>query len=321
MKRRILITGALGHIGSKLIRTLPTSVECEIIMMDDMLTQRYGSLFELPKQYKYTFIEGDILKCNLNELFKGVTHVIHLAAITTAAGSFNNQQEVENVNFIGTNRVIDACIANKCKLIFLSTTSIYATKSKVVDENCSLDELNPQSPYAESKYKSELKLNEYKNKLDFVILRLGTIFGSSIGMRFHTAVNKFCWQAVMRLPLTVWRTAYEQKRPYLDLDDAVRSIAFILEKNLFDHQVYNVVTENYTVEEIVKTIEVYVKAVKVSFVESDIMNQLSFDVSNEKFKKTGFIFRGNKNMSIAKTVSMLETSNGGETEVKINDLH
>jgi UDP-glucose 4-epimerase len=321
MKRRVLITGALGHIGSKLIRTLPTSVECEIIMMDDMLTQRYGSLYDLPSQYKYNFIEGDILKCDLNDLFKGVTHVIHLAAITTAASSFNNQQEVENVNYIGTNKVIDACIANKCKLIFLSTTSIYATENNVVDENCSLVELNPQSPYAESKYKSELRLNEYKDKLDFVILRLGTIFGSSIGMRFHTAVNKFCWQAVMGLPLTVWKTAYKQKRPYLDLDDAVRSIAFIIEKNLFGHEIYNVLTENFTVEDIIKTIEAYVNTVKIDYVEADIMNQLSYDVSNEKFKKTGFTFRGNKETSIAKVVGMLKTSNAGDAGFIFNDLH
>ena len=34
-------------------------------------------------------------------------------------------------------------------------------------------------------------------------------------MRFHTAVNKSCWQAVMGQPLTVWETAYGQKRTYL----------------------------------------------------------------------------------------------------------
>jgi UDP-glucose 4-epimerase len=309
MKKRILITGALGHIGSKLIRFLPESFDCEITMIDDMLTQRYSSLYDLPVKYKYNFIEADILKSDLNNLFKGSTHVIHLAAITTAAASFQNQQEVENVNYFGTNKVIEACIANKCKLIFLSTTSIYSTKNSEVDENCSLNELKPQSPYAESKYKSELKLNEYKDQLDYVILRLGTIFGSSIGMRFHTAVNKFCWQAVMGLPLSVWKTAYRQKRPYLDLDDAVKSISFIIERDLFNNEIYNIVTDNYTVEEIIKTIELYVNNVSIEYIDSEIMNQLSYDVSNKKFIETGFVFRGNKDSSIQKIVDMLKTSN------------
>ena len=40
-------------------------------------------------------------------------------------------------------------------------------------------------------------------------------------MRFHTAVNKFCWQATMGQPISVWTTAYDQKRPYLDIEDDV----------------------------------------------------------------------------------------------------
>ena len=30
-------------------------------------------------------------------------------------------------------------------------------------------------------------------------------------MRFHTAINKFCWQAVLGQPLTVWTTAKNQQ--------------------------------------------------------------------------------------------------------------
>src|ERR1700704_5984440 len=61
-----------------------------------------------------------------------------------------------------------------------------------------------------------------------VIFRFGTIAGASIGMRFHTAVNKFAWQACLGIPITVWRTALHQKRPYLSLRDAVRALAFVL---------------------------------------------------------------------------------------------
>ena len=60
-----------------------------------------------------------------------------------------------------------------------------------------------------------------------IILRLGTIFGVSKGMRFHTAVNKFCYQAAFKKPLTIWKTAYDQKRPYLDLQDACAVVEFI----------------------------------------------------------------------------------------------
>lgn len=43
---KILVTGALGHIGSRLIRDLPKHFPgCEVVMVDNMITQRYCSLF------------------------------------------------------------------------------------------------------------------------------------------------------------------------------------------------------------------------------------------------------------------------------------
>ncbi len=108
-------------------------------------------------------------------------------------------------------------------LFYVSTTSVYGTQEAEVDENCTLEELKPQSPYAETKLKEESLLKEMglKSDLRFIICRFGTIFGASPGMRFHTAVNKFCFQSVIGSPVTVWRTALNQVRPYLDLDEAV----------------------------------------------------------------------------------------------------
>ncbi len=230
-KMRILITGALGHIGSKLIHNIESGEFEDVLLIDNMLTQRYASLFNLPNGVNFKFYEEDILKADLDVLLVGVDWVIHLAAITDAAGSFNQRDEIEKVNYDGTKRVAEACIETGTKLLFPSTTSVYGSQSEQVDETCPIEELQPQSPYAEYKLKSEQMLKEMSDKqgLKFIICRFGTIFGTSIGMRFHTAVNKFCWHAVMGQPLTVWKTAMDQKRPYLGVKDAVRSINFIIE--------------------------------------------------------------------------------------------
>ena len=314
---RIVITGALGHIGSRLIRETPSTFpEADIVMLDNLSTQRYCSLFNLPSSGRYRFLEADILTADLASVLSGADVAIHLAAITNAPASFEIKDQVERVNFVGTQRVAQACVKAGCALIFPSTTSVYGTQAEVVDEDCPIADLCPQSPYAESKLKAEQFLQALGKTEDlrFVICRFGTIVGASIGMRFHTAVNKFCWQTVMGQPLTVWRTALHQKRPYLALDDAVKAIGFIIENDLFDQRIYNVLTENLTVNSIIQFIEQHVPQLDIQFVDTVIMNQLSYDVSNLRFRKQGFESTGSVEQSIVETIELLRDAGGNHVK-------
>ncbi len=309
--KKIYVLGALGHIGSRLIRDIPiTYPDAHIVMMDNMSAQRYCSLFNLPAEGKYSFIEGDVLTFDLEKLLDKADIVIQLAAITDAAGSFQIREKLEYENFTATKRVAEACQKKGAAIIHLSSTSVYGTQSKVVDENCPESDLQPQSPYAETKLREENLLRSLgdSGNLRFITCRFGTICGTSPGMRFHTAVNKFCWQAVLGQPLTVWTTAYDQKRPYLDLCDAVEAIKFIISNELFDGQVYNVLTANLTVRNIVDMIRKRIANIEVKFVDSPIMNQLSYDVSNERFKSSGFRFRGDPQKAVEETINLLHLS-------------
>lgn len=309
---KIVVTGAIGHIGSFLVRDLAAQFrDLEIIMIDNLMTQRFPSLFNLPTSAKYQFFEADLTTADLNPIFKGANTVIHLAAITDAAGSVENAGLVESNNFIGTEKVAAACIENGCSLIALSSTSVYGTQNSVVSEDCDESELQPQSPYALTKLKEERLVDSLcrEQGLSAVSLRFGTIFGDSPGMRFHTAVNKFCWQAVMGLPITVWKTAYDQKRPYLDLRDASRAIGFFIKNNLFDGRIYNVLTHNATVREIVDCIKEFEPNLQISFVDNQIMNQLSYEVSSQRIQSKGFNFSGNLRDGVESTMKLLQAAN------------
>jgi len=309
---KIVVTGAVGHIGSYLVRVLSVRFpNAEIIMIDNMLTQRFASLFNLPATGRYKFIEGDVTEIDLLSLLDDADVVVHLAAITDAAGSFGNAEVVEANNFRCTEKVAEACLQTGTRLIALSSTSVYGTQNELVSEDCAADELKPQSPYAVTKLKEEELVSGFAatKGLKAISCRFGTIFGASPGMRFHTAVNKFCWQAVMGLPITVWTTALDQKRPYLDLMDAARAISFIIDEDIFDGRIYNVLSHNITVRQVVDTIREFVPNLEISFVDSEIMNQLSYEVSCERFKDLGFVFCGDLRRGIGETISLLAQSN------------
>ncbi len=304
---KIAITGALGHIGSRLIRLLPAGMFDDVLLIDDLSTQRYVSLLGLPDGLPFRFVEADIRTADLRRLFAGFDVVIHLAAITDAEGSIGIADTVMAVNVDGTCRVAEACVAHDCRLVFVSTTSVYGVQAEVVDENCPEEALRPQSPYARSKLAAERQLRECEQRhgLRVVSCRFGTIFGVSPGMRFHTAVNRFVWQASVGRPLTVWSAAFDQQRPYLALTDAVETLLFIVRHDLFNRGLYNVVTTHATVGQIVRILTRFIPDLTIERVDSPIMNQLSYIVSSEKLRRAGFVFRGGLDAGIAETVALL----------------
>ncbi len=302
---KFLVTGALGHIGSAVIRTLGYAFkDSTIVMIDNLSTQRYPSLFNLPQNASYQFIEASVQDIAWDELLKDIDVVIHLAATTDASGTAHNPEAVYTNNYSATETVARACLKHKTPLIFPSTTSVYGSQSELVDELCT--DLYPQSPYAACKIKEEQLLKDFASSgLEVVICRLGTIYGTSIGMRFHTAVNKFCWQAVMKQPLAVWETALDQKRPYLALEDAVAAFTWIIQNTLYSGQTYNVVTGNHTVRDVLDSIRKSVPDIEVQYVKHAIMNQLSYEVCSDKLRATGFSYSGSLQRGVDETVHLL----------------
>lgn len=315
---KVVVTGALGHIGSFVVRDLAQHFPgAEIVMLDNLLTQRFASLFNLPATGRYRFMDMDVASAELRPLLRDTHVVVHLAAMTDAAGSIDRAEEVEANNYSGTCNVARACVDTGACFIAASSTSVYGTQQQAVSEDCSADDLKPQSPYARTKLKEEelvARLCEDQG-LKGVAFRFGTIFGVSPGMRFHTAVNKFCWQAAMGQPLTVWKTAYEQKRPYLDVRDASRAIAFAIRNDLFDGRIYNVLTQNASVRQVIDVIRDFVPDVEIRFVDSPIMNQLSYEVSSARLVGQGFSCDGDLRRGIADTIALLSQANSAASAV------
>jgi nucleoside-diphosphate-sugar epimerase len=293
--KNVLITGGLGHIGSKLIRELTNNYNVTVV--DDFHTQRYCSLFDLAKPIN--FIESSFVDTP-EDIIEKSDIIIHLAAITNASKSFGNK-DLEDVNIQYTKEFIDKCtdITNGT-FIFPSSTSVYGVASELVTEDND-DYLNPQSPYAESKIEIERYLST--KDINHIILRFGTIFGCSPGMRFHTAINKFCYQAALREPLTVWEQNYEQYRPYLGINDCIRAINLFANSDI-KNQTYNVITDNFKLSEIIDYIK-SVTPIDLNMVDTPLINQYSYKVNVDKLLSLGFAPQDSLHKEISSTVGML----------------
>ena len=298
----LLITGGMSHIGSKLINKLSSLDKIKkIIIIDNFSSERYISFINLKNRKKIIFFDEDLVQFNINKIKNKIDCIVHLASTTNAEKSFSNKKKVLDNNVECTNKILSLGKKNT-KIIFASSTSVYGSQYKIINSKNNQLNISPQSPYAESKILCENLIK--KRSENYCIMRFGTIFGMSDGMRFHTAINKFCYQAAMDKKITIWRKFYNKKRPYLDLDDCVRSIIFCIFNNKIKNETLDIVTINLKVVDIIRDIE-KLKKIKKSFVDTKILNQLSYEVHSDKLKSLKFKFNGNLFSSISKIVKNL----------------
>jgi UDP-glucose 4-epimerase len=285
---KIIITGACGHIGSFVAENIHKIKKVKnTLLIDNLKSNSVGSIFNLKKKNNLQFYIRDLNNIKALNEFKNIDCLIHCASMTNAEKSFGKKKEMYKNNLNCLKTVIKYCKKNDVKLIHLSSTSVYGKQAEIVDENCEKKYLKPQSPYAKIKLIEENMLKKSGKNLKYVTFRLGTIAGVSKGIRFHTAVNKFCFNAALNQKIEVYKTALHQYRPYLSVRDAFKLFKFCIEKNFFKRDIFNAVSGNFTVNQIISKIKKKKKYIKIKLVSSEIMNQLSYHVDDKKIKDYG----------------------------------
>lgn len=269
-KKKILITGGAGYVGTELIDQL-LKLDLEIICLDLMI---YGnkSIETYENNQNIKFIQIDIRNTNnIKKYFKNIDIVIHLAAIVgdkpcEAASSLAFQ-----INFLSTKNIFEISKkSNVKKFIFASTCSNYGVSdpNKFADENSTL---NPVSLYAETKIDCEnyLKHNSSDN-MKTICLRFGTAFGASKRTRFDLTVNSFVYEALKKEKIFIF--APKSWRPYIHVSDMARIVIEIIKKNYEDFDNFNIFNAGFT-ELNWQKIDI------VNFIKNKI-NTLDFDVVN-----------------------------------------
>jgi len=303
---KLIITGACGHIGSYVAENIFKVKKIKkTILLDNLKSNRFCSIFDQKSKNKLEFHLGDLTHKKSLDKFKKADYLIHCASMTNAEKSFGKEKEMYKNNLDCLKTVINFCKKNKVKLIHLSSTSVYGKQAALVDETCEKKYLRPQSPYAKIKLIEERMLKKEK-KLDYTTFRFGTISGISKGIRFHTAVNKFCLNAAINEDITVYQTALHQYRPYLSLKDAFKTFKFCIEKNFFKKDIYNALSGNFTVHQILNKVKKYKKNLRIKFVSSPIMNQLSYHVDNKKLSEQGLQLSHKIENDIKDTINLLK---------------
>ncbi len=304
---KLLITGACGHIGSFLAENIhKIKGISKTMLVDNLKSNRFNSLYNFEKKNNLSFFLRDLNNLNALNDFHDIDAIIHCASMTNAEKSFRKEKEMYRNNLNCFKTTMRYCINRNTKLIHLSSTSVYGKQTDLVDENCEKRFLKPQSPYAKIKLIEEKLLKKNSNKLKYNTFRFGTIAGVSKGIRFHTAVNNFCLNAALGEKVKIYKTALHQYRPYLSIRDSFKVFKFCLEKNFFENDIFNALSGNFTVNQILDKIKKIKKKINVVYINSPIMNQLSYHVDDQKIKNKGLVLKSNIDVDIKDTLLLFK---------------
>jgi UDP-glucuronate 4-epimerase len=238
MGSHILVTGGAGFIGSHLTRRLLGRGD-SVTALDDFNdyydpARKRRNVAPFVDGRGYRLVEGDIRDATLvDRLFRdgGFDAVIHLAARAGVRPSLAEPILYEDVNCIGTLRLLEAARAHGPEVfVFGSSSSVYGINRKVpFAEGDVID--HPISPYATTKRAGELLCFNYHHLygLKTSCLRFFTVYGPA--QRPEMAIHKFTDLLARGERIPMYGDG-SSRRDYTYIDDIIDGVVAALDAGL-----------------------------------------------------------------------------------------
>jgi len=237
---KVLVTGILGFIGSRLAEEL-VDEEYEVYGVVRRVANRNLEVIKSILK-DITLVSGDITDyVSIRNALKTVNPdiIVHLAALSPVRDSFERPFEYQQTNLLGTMNIAHAMLElpdpQTRKLIHASTAEVYGLQGKEpLKENLTL---KPSSPYAVSKVAADLYLQMMFQTYDLN----GTILRptNTYGRRFDTSFMVEYLVTQMLKGEKIYVGAPDSVRDYMYVDDHVNAYLTIMKSAKANGQVYN----------------------------------------------------------------------------------
>src|SRR6188508_891127 len=253
MKKRVVITGAAGFIGSHLAETL-LAQDYSVVGIDNLLTGDLANIAHLAGK-DFVFIKHDVT--NYINVDGPVDHVLHWASPASPIDYLELPIPTLKVGALGTHKALGLAKAKGAAFVIASTSEVYGDLLEHPQKETYWGNVNPIGPrgvYDEAKRFAEAMTVAYYryHKVDTKIVRIFNTYGPRMRIRDGRAVPAFISQALGNEDVTVFGDG-RQTRSFCYISDLVDGILKLMDSDLNDpvnignpHEV--------TVEEIARTI-------------------------------------------------------------------
>eukprot|EP00759_Apiculatamorpha_spiralis_P048326 PhF_6_TR43585/c0_g1_i1/m.66942/K15789/TDH; threonine 3-dehydrogenase len=277
---RVLVTGALGQIGSHITKELRLKYGSENVIATDIRMQRDGfGWIEGEDEGPFCHLDvedvKEMMKCAVDN---GVDWIVHCAAIISVMAEKNHKLALD-VNLNGIRNALDVARKLNLRIFAPSTMAVFGPGSgKLMTPDDT--KLCPTTIYGVTKVFLEQLGNYYHKKfgVDFRCLRYpGVISHQTLG-RGTTDYAVFMYQHAVTSPNTpfICGLAAEEPLPMMYMPDCLDATMKILEapEDILKRRVYNVTGMTFTPNELVTSISKRIPSVAVKY-EPNLLQKIA----------------------------------------------
>ena len=244
MKQKVLITGGAGFIGARLAEKL-LGQDLEVHVLDVMPLEKAYRLKNISSHKDLIYTQGDLRDKNLLSSWyqKDATHLYHLASVVGVQNYMNDPLSLIDIVVVGTRNLLE--LANKygTRVLFTSTSEIYAKNPNTPWSESDDRVLGPTSidrwSYSSSKAVCEHMLFALfrSSNLKFTIVRFFNVYGPGQAPIF--VVSKSLYQVLNNESPYLYDSG-EQTRCFTFVDDAINGMIMASRSEKAIGEVFNI---------------------------------------------------------------------------------
>lgn len=229
MKKRILITGAAGFLGSHLCDRFIREGYC-VIGMDNLITGDLKNIEHLFKLENFEFYHHDISK--FIHVTGELDYILHFASPASPIDYLKIPIQTLKVGSLGTHNCLGLALAKNARILVASTSEVYGDPLVHPQNEEYWGNVNPVGPrgvYDEAKRFQEAITTAYNSfhKVETRIVRIFNTYGPRMRLNDGRALPAFIGQALRGEDLTVFGDG-SQTRSFCYVDDLIEGIYRLL---------------------------------------------------------------------------------------------